>query len=106
MTKNSETHQCCNERLAREGGKATCCDCDPHEGCTLGERLPEISKTFKPLEYYREKYTQQQLDEAIADARRKVIEKVEKLDCTCDEGCDYSRAISDVLATLRKEERL
>ena len=33
-----ETHNVCNERLEREGGKATCCDCDPHEGCTLGDK--------------------------------------------------------------------
>ena len=50
MTKNSETHNVCNERLAREGGKATCCDCDPHEGCTLSDHLPEASKTIdKPF---------------------------------------------------------
>ena len=80
-TAQNETHNVCNERLKREGGKATCCDCDPHEGCTLGERLPEASKTFKPLEYYREKYTQQQLDEAVADARKEVIaQKIEKIE--------------------------
>lgn len=55
MTKNTNTHNVCNERLAREGGKATCCECDPHEGCTLGmkpypgkfipvDRLPEATK--------------------------------------------------------------
>ena len=32
----NETHNVCNERLAREGGQARCCDCEPHEGCTLG----------------------------------------------------------------------
>lgn len=27
------THSCCNQRLAKEGGNATCCFCDPHEDC-------------------------------------------------------------------------
>ena len=42
----NETHNVCNERLAREGGQARCCDCEPHEGCTLGERVPDASKTI------------------------------------------------------------
>lgn len=27
------THWCCNTRLEKEGGKARCCECVPHEGC-------------------------------------------------------------------------
>ena len=27
------THGCCNTRLKKEGGKARCCVCVPHEGC-------------------------------------------------------------------------
>lgn len=36
MSQNSDTHSVCNERLEREGEKATCCNCNPHDGCTLG----------------------------------------------------------------------
>lgn len=43
----NETHNVCNERLAKEGGNARCCDCEPHEGCTLGDRIPEASKTIQ-----------------------------------------------------------
>ncbi|MDE2232889.1 MAG: hypothetical protein KGJ90_02040 [Patescibacteria group bacterium] len=28
-----QTHWVCNARIAKEGGKATCCECNPHEGC-------------------------------------------------------------------------
>lgn len=30
------SHACCNSRLEKEGGKARCCSCEPHDGCTLG----------------------------------------------------------------------
>ncbi len=32
---NSETHNVCENRLKKEGGKAKCCDCNPHDGCNL-----------------------------------------------------------------------
>lgn len=38
MSQNSDTHSVCNERLHREGEKATCCNCNPHEGCTLNKK--------------------------------------------------------------------
>lgn len=50
--KDHETHNVCNERLAREGGSATCCDCNPHDDCTLGqssERVTDVGKTIKPI---------------------------------------------------------
>lgn len=88
-TNDHETHNVCNERLEREGSKATCCDCDPHEGCTLGERVPEASKTIKKdwaIEYIKMRTTNTStisqevdyIDTLLADARREVIEKVEK----------------------------
>ena len=51
MTKNSDTHVVCEERLAREGGKATCCDCDPHEGCTINVPMTKSkqNKVFNDL---------------------------------------------------------
>lgn len=27
------THSCCAARLKKEGNKARCCECVPHEGC-------------------------------------------------------------------------
>ena len=33
--KDLETHVACDKRIKEEGGKATCCDCDPHVGCEL-----------------------------------------------------------------------
>lgn len=30
-----ETHVVCSNRLEKEGGKARCCQCEPHEGCSL-----------------------------------------------------------------------
>lgn len=30
------THSCCSKRLSKEGGKARCCYCVPHEGCEIG----------------------------------------------------------------------
>lgn len=29
------THIACQPRIKAEGGKATCCVCNPHEGCEL-----------------------------------------------------------------------
>jgi len=28
-----EWHRACQKRISKEGGKATCCDCNPHEDC-------------------------------------------------------------------------
>ena len=33
--KKLETHIVCSNRLEKEGGKARCCRCEPHEGCNL-----------------------------------------------------------------------
>lgn len=41
-----ETHTACIDRIKKEGASVTCCDCNPHEGCTLNDRLPEASKTI------------------------------------------------------------
>jgi len=31
----STTHQTCSNRLDKEGGKAQCCNCVPHNNCNL-----------------------------------------------------------------------
>lgn len=42
MTHGSEdTHYCCNKRLEEYGGAATCCECDPHEGCEFNKPTRE-----------------------------------------------------------------
>lgn len=38
------SHYVCDERLKALGGKAYCCDCSPHEDCTIekeSEETPE-----------------------------------------------------------------
>lgn len=47
----SETHIVCDERLDREGGKATCCDCNPHARCTLSVPIEKSieNKVFNDL---------------------------------------------------------
>jgi len=46
------THTCCKPRLKKEGGKARCCYCVPHEGCEMKEKIKKVSKPgtihFKP----------------------------------------------------------
>ena len=113
----NETHNVCNERLKREGGKATCCDCDPHEGCTLGERVPEASKTMNILNEttanfirkYKRIYSQEDVEKIVSverkDARKEMISKVESLPQYWDlDGDRLCVKRSDVLATLREEE--
>lgn len=52
-----ETHSVCDARLQKEGGKATCCYCNPHEGCTLATISvePEVEETvyFDGIPYVR-----------------------------------------------------
>ena len=52
MTKNTETHNVCNARIAKDDGKALCCDCVPHEGCEFEDephqsrKWPDWQKEF------------------------------------------------------------
>jgi len=34
--KDHETHYCCDARLKEKGGQTTCCACDFHDGCEIG----------------------------------------------------------------------
>ena len=39
------THSVCQNRLKKEGGKATCCHCNPHENCGNSVNLPNSKIT-------------------------------------------------------------
>ncbi len=43
-TTNDEWHRACQKRMAKEGGKARCCDCVPHDDCG------DLSETLKGME--------------------------------------------------------
>ena len=32
------THYVCDNRLKEEGGKAICCECNPHEDCDMNNK--------------------------------------------------------------------
>lgn len=53
-TKNKsdhETHYSCDARLKEKGGQATCCACDFHDGCEIGNiKLNIIGDTLKKQE--------------------------------------------------------
>lgn len=38
---DNETHTACQNRLDKEGGKATCCYCRPHTDCNLNSQKPQ-----------------------------------------------------------------
>ena len=78
----NETHSVCDERLAREGGKATCCYCDPHEGCTLGMK-PYPGK-FIPVD---------QVPEA-----RKMIDRVSQE--------DWEKRYADMLKEFKRQTKI
>lgn len=40
-THEGETHCVCDKRLKEECGKATCCYCNPHEGCDINQEQPK-----------------------------------------------------------------
>ena len=47
-----ETHLACQKRIEEEGGKATCCYCNPHEGCVyqlIEEGAKDFAKRFTPV---------------------------------------------------------
>mgnify|MGYP001558757075 CR=1 FL=1 len=43
------THSCCNYRLKKEGGKARCCVCVPHNDCEYNKPEKIISKLISKL---------------------------------------------------------
>ena len=107
MSQNSDTHSTCNERLAREGEKATCCTCNPHEGCTLGMKPTKTPTQNEWEKRFDEKFTvrtvgvnssavKQYFDavkeftrQELADARDEVIGKVEKRLIDIRQRCSY-----------------
>jgi len=49
---DGSTHWVCSSRLEKEGGKAQCCGCFPHEGCNnegFNQALSEFQRTIKKL---------------------------------------------------------
>jgi len=109
----NETHNVCNERLAKEGGQARCCDCEPHEGCTLGIKPTQndwesqLSRSLKSMglgmsgsqaEWIFDFVRQQK-----ADARKEVIQKVMGILPLGDDP--RYRELKDVLATLKEESK-
>lgn len=57
----NETHAVCDERLAREGGNARCCECEPHENCMhmriLMEKDQMRSKLLERLDFLSDHWT-------------------------------------------------
>lgn len=54
----NETHNVCDNRLKKEGGKATCCECNPHDDCSLEQQRAtphtdreraEEQKAYQPI---------------------------------------------------------
>lgn len=40
------THICCKRRIDEEGGKATCCVCNPHKNCVLNIPVCPVPKCY------------------------------------------------------------
>lgn len=152
-----ETHTACIERIKKEGASATCCHCNPHDGCTLEMKPAQNNEPiingewgspapYKVNRWVKKDSTQNDwakklsslIDDTIenrhdykgslvveddilferlnenlklfvttllADARREIISKVEKIPVVDSSGlCDLI-AKDDVLATLREEGR-
>lgn len=51
------THSACDARIEAEGGKATCCYCNPHEGCELTSQRKRGSSDVALLAYWPQLYT-------------------------------------------------
>lgn len=49
---DTETHNICNNHLAKEGGKGKCCDCDPHENCNLNSMELKITTLKEEFEFW------------------------------------------------------
>lgn len=70
-TQNGTTHVVCNNRLTKEGGKAKCCECEPHDDCNLGQ-----AETHKG-ENWRKGYQQ-----GIDSEKARIIGAIENLHMT------------------------
>jgi len=123
-----ETHTACIERIRKEGASSTCCYCDPHEGCTLGMKptqndwehdyvmdIINIVGVMTTATQYGK--IDKILTDLLADARKEVIKRIEAMPdkdvrpqitvwLESKEYClGYNKALSNVLATLREEEK-
>ncbi len=121
----NETHNVCNERLAREGGQARCCDCEPHEGCTLGDHIVPSDKkvdTQNGIATFGEsnsgvtariiyelvtsgRFSKEDsikiIEANIADARKEELDTVEKLLCTHNYSSMKSKETFNVKEEIR-----
>lgn len=48
-TKEGKTHAVCEEQLKKYGGKAKCCLCNVHDGCTLQKKYIGNDKEMKEV---------------------------------------------------------
>lgn len=46
MHNDYQTHCVCNKRLKKEGGKAKCCECNPHKGCDFDEVKKAVNRVM------------------------------------------------------------
>ena len=103
---NHETHTACIERIKKEGASATCCHCNPHDGCTLemkptqndwevrfNDRFLNNWGTLLDIKHFIRK--------ELADARREVIQRVMSVLPLGDDP--RYRELKDVLAALKEE---
>ncbi len=95
----NETHNVCNERLAREGGQARCCDCEPHEGCTLGMK-PTQQDTLQDAVQDIQNDWEKRFDEEFPNLRMHYSDGI----APCED--DVKAFIAKELADARKEERM
>lgn len=91
-----ETHTSCIDRINIRGASATCCYCDPHEGCTLG--INPYPGKFIPVERVPVSKTK---DRALQDVSYWINELIEK---RCDRV--YCRMkIEEIQAKERADAR-
>lgn len=110
-----ETHTACIERIKKEGASATCCHCNPHDGCTL-EMKPTQNDWAEDLNYFDFKSIEDRdkclawIETLLADARREkwIDSDCEHLWSSTTEGQRVRICLlcnrEQVLATLREEE--
>lgn len=86
-----QTHACCQNRLAKEGGKAKCCDCHPHEDCNMDSPEADNLARMKPSE---------RIEEAIIHGGGGLIQEVISLKLSI---CAELDRIQEELNELKKK---